>query len=45
VPFLLFGVASAGGAVFGFFFVRNPDVQARKSQVLHDGIYDDVLNQ
>jgi hypothetical protein len=33
--FLGFAGASIGGGVFGFFFVRNPDAQARHGQALH----------
>jgi MFS family permease len=42
--FFVFAVLSVGGAVFGFFLVRNPERAARKAQVLHTGIFDDLSN-
>jgi MFS family permease len=43
--FPFFAILSAGGAIFGFFFVRNPEAAAKKGQVLYLGIYDEIADQ
>jgi facilitated trehalose transporter len=35
IAFFAFAIASVIAAVFGFFFVRNPEAQARANQMLH----------
>jgi MFS family permease len=36
VAFAVFACASAGGALFAFFCVRNPEAQARRAQILYE---------
>jgi hypothetical protein len=33
--FVAFSAASIGGAIFGYYLIKNPDLQARKRQALH----------
>jgi MFS family permease len=42
--FVAFAVLSFGGAVFGLFFVFNPEKAAKKNQLLVPGIFDQMEN-
>jgi SP family xylose:H+ symportor-like MFS transporter len=43
--FITFALLSFGGAVFGLFFVFNPEKAAKKNQTLYPGIFDDLMNE
>lgn len=43
VTFVIFGVLSLVGAVVGFCYVKNPGPSVKKAQVLHKGIYEDLV--
>jgi MFS family permease len=42
--FTAFSITSFGGAVFGHYFVRNPEEGAKKSQVLYPEIYEAMID-
>jgi MFS family permease len=42
--FTAFSVTSFGGALFGHYFVRNPDEGAKKRQILYPEIYDAMID-
>jgi MFS family permease len=42
-PYIVFAVLSAGGTLFGLFYIKNPEIQAREE--LHKNVFDDLVSQ